>query len=62
MNIKHIIVVVFASFMLSGCVTAILFAGSAVGLGYVAQDVNENYNGDVEYFMEDKYNKLTDGY
>lgn len=54
MNIKNIILILFTSFMLSGCMTAVLFAGSAVGLGYMANDVKENYNGDGAEFIEDK--------
>jgi len=62
MNIKNLILVLFMSFMLSGCMTAVLFAGSAVGMTYIAQDVNENHDGDIGDYIEDKYNKLTDGY
>lgn len=58
MNIKNIILILFASFMLSGCMTALLFTGTAVGVGYVATDINENYNGDSMEYMKDKYERL----
>lgn len=58
MNIKQFILILFASFMLSGCATALLFTGTAVGLGYVATDINENYDGDGVEYLEDKYNSL----
>jgi hypothetical protein len=60
MNIKNIIFILFASFMLSGCVTAILFTGTAVGLGYMAKDVNENYDGDGAEYIEDKSSDFFD--
>lgn len=44
--------------MLSGCMTAVLVAGSAVGVGYVANDVNENHDGDLGEFIEEKYENL----
>lgn len=46
--------------MLSGCMTVALFTGTAVGLGYVATDVNENYDGDLGEYLEDKYDNLSE--
>lgn len=59
MKFTNLILILLTSFMLSGCMSVVLFAGTAVGLGYVANDVNENYDGDLGEFAEDKYENLT---
>lgn len=40
--------------------TTALFAGSVVGAGYVANDINDNYDGDTLEYLEDKYNTLVE--
>ncbi len=60
MKITNILLILFTSFMLSGCMTAVLFTGTVVGVGYVANDVNENYDGDIGEYIEDKYDNLSD--
>jgi len=48
------------SFIFSGCATALLLTGTVVGGIYVADDVNENYNGDLGEYIEDKSEKAYD--
>ncbi len=60
MKITNILLILITSLMLSGCMTVALFTGTAVGLGYVATDVNENYDGDLGEYLEDKYDNLSE--
>jgi len=46
--------------MFSGCGPFILAAGSIVGMGYVANDIDENYNGDGKEYLQDKTNNLVE--
>lgn len=60
MKIKHIILVLFTTFLFSGCATVFLAAGTVVGATYVANDVNENHDGNFGEFMEEKLDNLTE--
>jgi hypothetical protein len=55
---KKYLFAILISIFFSGCMGAVLFGGSVVGLAYVKQDLEENYGGDTSYYFEDKYNRL----
>lgn len=61
-KILNIILILIISLTFSGCVP-LLFAGTVVGGVYVADEVNEDYNGDFGRYIGDKsekaYNAIT---
>lgn len=59
-KITNIMLLIFTSFVLSGCATALLFTGTVIGGGYAIQDINENYNGDGAEYIKDKTGKVYD--
>lgn len=59
-KLSNLILILLMSFIFSGCATALLLTGTVVGGIYVADDVNENYNGDLGEYIEDKSEKAYD--
>lgn len=57
MKIINLIFIISLSFILSGCVTAFLVTGTIVGGTYVANEIENEYNGDASRFIEDKTSK-----
>jgi len=60
MKLTHIILACMTVIILSGCGPAILAVGSIVGMGYVANDIDENYNGDAEEYIQEKTDSVVD--
>ena len=60
MKIKNIIFLLLISFMLSGCATILLFTGTVIGGAYVANEIEDDYNGDAGKFIKDKSSKAYD--
>lgn len=59
-KLLNIILILIISFTFSGCVTALLLTGTVVGGVYVADEVNEDYNGDFGRYIGDKSEKAYD--
>lgn len=60
MKFKHIILALITAVIFSGCGPAILAVGSIVGMGYVANDIDENYNGDGQEYLQEKTDNVID--
>lgn len=63
MKIYNIIFIILITLFLNGCATLLLVTGTVVGGVYVADDVNNNYNGKLGDYISDKsekaYNAIT---
>jgi len=57
MKIINLFFIILLSFILSGCVTALLVTGTVIGGVYVADEIENDYNGDAGEFIEDKTSK-----
>ena len=60
MKITNIIFIILLSLFLNGCATALLVTGTIVGGAYVANEVEDDYNGDFSEFISDKSEKAYD--
>jgi PBP1b-binding outer membrane lipoprotein LpoB len=54
-KIKFFIFVAFLSFILSGCVGTLALAGTAVSTASTTQEVDEEYDGDLGEYLNDKW-------
>jgi len=59
-KLRLYIFMIFISLSFSGCATFLAFAGGAVSLLTTSQEVNEDYDGDIEEYISDKYEKTTE--
>ncbi len=56
-KISNLFLILLISFMFQGCATLLLFTGTVVGGAYVANEIEDDYNGDAGEFVKDKSNK-----
>lgn len=59
-KISNLFLILLISFMFQGCVTALLVTGTVIGGAYVANEIQDDYNGDAGEFVKDKSNKAYD--
>jgi len=55
---KHLILLFSIVFLFTGCVGSVLLAGSVVSAASTTQEVDEEYDGDLIEYIDDKLDAL----